>query len=72
MSPVNGVVGRRAVPRVEAERAAQKALTIGSRLPARGRGQAAGTAAALALSAGVRTRDLDVAWLQERLERDGA
>ena len=35
-------------------------------------GQATGTAAALALDAGVRPRDLDVAGLQQRLEHDGA
>ena len=35
-------------------------------------GQAAGSAAALSLDAGVRPRDLDVARLQRRLERDGA
>jgi hypothetical protein len=35
-------------------------------------GQAAGTAAALSLSAGIRPRDLDVARLQRRLEQDGA
>lgn len=35
-------------------------------------GQAAGTAAALSLAAGARPRDIDVAQLQSRLERDGA
>ena len=35
-------------------------------------GQAAGTAAHLALQAGVAPRKLDVSSLQERLERDGA
>ncbi|HEX7053781.1 MAG TPA: FAD-dependent oxidoreductase [Burkholderiales bacterium] len=35
-------------------------------------GQAAGTAAALALAGGVAPRELDVARLQQRLERDGA
>jgi hypothetical protein len=35
-------------------------------------GQAAGTAAALSLAAGVRPRELDVANLQRRLEHDGA
>lgn len=35
-------------------------------------GQAAGTAAALSLAAGVRPRDLDLAILQSRLEQDGA
>lgn len=35
-------------------------------------GQAAGTAAAMALSAGVTPRDLDVPALQRQLERDGA
>jgi succinate dehydrogenase/fumarate reductase flavoprotein subunit len=35
-------------------------------------GQAAGTAAHLALQAGIAPRRLDVARLQERLERDGA
>ena len=35
-------------------------------------GQAAGTAAALALAAGTTPADVDVAALQRRLERDGA
>jgi hypothetical protein len=35
-------------------------------------GQAAGTAAALALAAGIAPRDLGAAALQTRLERDGA
>jgi hypothetical protein len=35
-------------------------------------GQAAGTAAHLALQSGLAPRQLDVARLQERLERDGA
>jgi len=35
-------------------------------------GQAAGTAAAMSLAQGVRPRELDVASLQSRLERDGA
>jgi hypothetical protein len=35
-------------------------------------GQAAGTAAFLALSAGVRVRDVDMSALQARLETDGA
>ena len=35
-------------------------------------GQAAGTAAALAIAAGVRPRRLDTTVLQERLEADGA
>ena len=35
-------------------------------------GQAAGTAAALAVNAGVRPRDLPVAQLQQRLQADGA
>ncbi|MDE2456760.1 MAG: FAD-dependent oxidoreductase, partial [Burkholderiales bacterium] len=35
-------------------------------------GQAAGTAAALSLAAAVRPRDIDVAQLQSRLEREGA
>jgi succinate dehydrogenase/fumarate reductase flavoprotein subunit len=35
-------------------------------------GQAAGTAAALSIEAGVRPRDLDIQSLQRRLEKDGA
>jgi len=35
-------------------------------------GQAAGTAAALALAAGTTPADVDVTALQRRLERDGA
>jgi len=35
-------------------------------------GQAAGTAAALAIGAGVRPRELEIRALQDRLEADGA